>query len=237
MLYKTRGIVLHQVKYDDKKRIITIYTEDFGRCTYIVSNSKKNKITLFRPFYILDLEVIHKPNARLHKVLEVNVNINFNSIPFDCGKSSIAMFLSEVLYKILKEESANKEMFNFIVESIRHLDEKEVNASFFHIIFLIKIAKYFGFFPSGQFSEHTPFFDMLEGSFCDTIPHHSHFLNPQKSEIFSNCLSLDFSSSMKISKIEKNDLLRTILNFYRIHHESLGEIKSLDVLIAVFLEE
>lgn len=232
MRHKTRGIVLHQFKYDDKKRIITIYTEEFGRSTYIVANSKKNKINLFRPFYLLNLEVVHNPKSTLHKISEVSMEYNFKSIPYDFSKSAIALFLSEMLYKILKEESSNHQLFEFLISSIKLLDEQKENINSFHIVFLNQLTCYLGFQPEQV--PLMPYFDMIEGIFCSKKPEHKHFLVKADTEIFYKSLCIDFNQQLSISKNEKICLLKNIIEYYKIHFESIGEVKSLDVLIDVF---
>ena len=66
MLLKTKGIILHTIKYADKKVICKIYTRDFGVQAYIVNvgNSARSKIkpAILLPLTQLELEVFSKQN-------------------------------------------------------------------------------------------------------------------------------------------------------------------------------
>ena len=44
MLCKTRGIVLHSIPYNDKYSIIYMYTEAFGRASYLVARSRLESV-------------------------------------------------------------------------------------------------------------------------------------------------------------------------------------------------
>lgn len=234
MFEKTKGIVLHQIKYDDKKRIVTIYTEKYGRISVIVSNTKKLSINLFRAFNVLDLNLINRTNSNLYRIADAGVHINYKTIPYSVEKSSIAIFLSEVLYKILNEESSNPDLFNFILNSIAILDELDDNSSSFHLVFLIKLSKYFGFFPYESNSPNETIFDLIDGFFTDKIPTHKNYLMNKQTENFKILLNAEYNESLNISKTEKAELLNNVLIYFKIHHESLKEIKSHEVFKEIF---
>jgi DNA repair protein RecO (recombination protein O) len=54
MLCKTRGIVLHAIPYNDKYSIIYMYTEAFGRTSYLVARSRGKKSAVYAPFGFRD---------------------------------------------------------------------------------------------------------------------------------------------------------------------------------------
>ena len=102
MLQKTRGIVLHSLKYKDASIIVDIYTETMGRASFLVSipRSKKANVraSLFQPLALLEFETDIRGNALMHKIKEVKLWHPFTSLPFDPYKNAIALFLSEFLY-------------------------------------------------------------------------------------------------------------------------------------------
>ena len=99
MLHKTRGIVLNYIKHRETSIITHIYTELFGRQSYIIngvrSHRSKIKLTLFQPLTILDLEVYYKPVRDLQRIKEVRNHTLLFNIPNDIHKSSIAIFIAE----------------------------------------------------------------------------------------------------------------------------------------------
>ena len=77
MLCKTRGIVLHAIPYNDKYSIIYMYTEAFGRTSYLVARSrgKKSPVSraLFMPLSVLEMEVEHLNKRDLHRIRETKL--------------------------------------------------------------------------------------------------------------------------------------------------------------------
>jgi DNA repair protein RecO len=112
MLSKTQGIVISYMRYRETSIVVNVYTSEMGICSYIengVRSAKaKHKMALFQPLTLLDLEVYHKPGKGLHRISEAKCFFPYQAIPFDIAKSSLALFLSEVLSKVLKEEEAKK---------------------------------------------------------------------------------------------------------------------------------
>jgi DNA repair protein RecO (recombination protein O) len=152
MLLKTKGIVLNQIKYRETSIITKIYTEDFGLKSYIVNGvrtkSSKTKIGLFQPLTLLDLVVYYKEKTTLHRISEIKCYSPYKSIPFEIKKSSIVLFLSEILNKTLKEEISNKELFDFLSTSLIYFDEVKEDYHNFHLQFLFQLSAFLGFFPS-----------------------------------------------------------------------------------------
>lgn len=240
MLYKTRGIVLNHIKYSETSIIVTIYTEVFGRQAYIINGvrGKKSKIkaNLFQSLFLLDMEVYHKPKRELQRVKEVQNAHIFTSIPYDLKKSTLAIFIAEVLYKTIQEHEPNAELFNYLFNSIQMLDVKEKGIANFHIYFLIHLTKYLGFFPDNNYSEKWCYFDLKAGNFVQIKPMHFSYLDTQPSAYFSQLLTFSENQHEKISIDYKNriQILEKILEYYTFHNEGLSSVKSLEILKEVF---
>jgi DNA repair protein RecO (recombination protein O) len=240
MLYKTRGIVLHYIKYSETSVIVTIYTERFGRQAYIINGvrSKKAKIkaNILQPLFLLDMEVYYKPKRDLQRVKEVQNAVVFSSLPYDIRKSTVAIFIAEIIYKAIQEQESNLELFEYLYNSVQILDLKESGLSVFHIYFLIQLSKYLGFFPNNNYSEEKCFFDLKAGAFMQIRPFHTSFLDKEHSLIFSQLMnfSADQHESLKIAYKERIELLEKIIEYYRLHNTGISEIKSMSVLKEVF---
>ncbi|PIZ05346.1 MAG: DNA repair protein RecO, partial [Flavobacteriales bacterium CG_4_10_14_0_8_um_filter_32_5] len=126
MLHTTKGIVIHQFKYGEKSVIAKIYTEKFGLQSYIINGvrSKKstNKFAYLQPLSLVEINAYHKENKGLQHLKSIKLDIPFQYIPFDVYKGSIAFFVAEVIYKTIKEEEANSELFDFLYNSVQVLD-------------------------------------------------------------------------------------------------------------------
>ncbi len=239
MQHKTRGIVLHYIKYGDSSIIAYIYTEQFGRQSYIIKgvHGKKGKIkiNIFSPLTILELNVANSHKRELQFINEAHIIFPLQEIPSNIIKSSMALLISEVLYKSLKEEDPNHELFNFLVQNIIELDLTAESLQSFHLYFLMKLTKFLGFFPVNNYDINTEFFDLSEGLFVTRMPEHPYFLDKDIALHFTTLInSIENSTTEKFSKSIRNELFTEILRFYQVHLISLNEIKSYEIIKEVF---
>ena len=239
MLTKTRGICLHSIKYNDSSIIVHIYTEILGRQTYLVKGvyNKKAAIksNIFYPLNLLELEVQQKGGSGLQRINDVRNFPIFSNIPFDASKNAIALFISEILYRSLREEMPNPPLFEYIFNSLLLLD-LETTVGDFHILFLLQLTKYSGFYPLNNYSSINCYFDLLNGRFVPIIPNHNHFLEKTESEILAGLMVKSFSdlNSLQISRSLRQSLLERLVEYYCLHNEGIGKIKSLQILKEIF---
>ncbi len=224
MLYKTRGIVLNFIKYRETSIIVRIYTEQFGLTSYIVnsvrSKKSKNKIALFQPLTLLDLVVYNRKSSNLNRISEMKCAVPFSEIPTNIKKSSIALFMTEMLVKTLKGEEGNAQLFDFLYQSILMLEHMESEYENFHLQFILKLARYLGFAPQS----------------AEEILHQVHgAVAKQTDELqqLDELLKLSYQEKVEVTNAMRRNLLIKILDFYRLHVDALGEVKSLTVLHAV----
>jgi DNA repair protein RecO (recombination protein O) len=236
MLHKTSGIILHTTKYSETSLIAKIYTRNFGLQSYIIngvrSKKSKNKATLFQPLALVDMVVSNSEKGNLQRISEINISHPYTTIPYDIIKSSIAIFLNEVLYKALKEEYNDEDLYKYIQNSLLILDLNTYNCSNFHIHFMLQLSRYLGFYPQGKFTSDTSLFDLQEGSFINYLPNHSNYLTANHSVLLNNFLISSYESLhlLKIDKQERKNVLKSIIVFYQLHLASFGEIKSYEIL-------
>lgn len=240
MLDKTRAIVLHSTKYSDTSVIVQLYTERFGRLSLMQTVSRGRKAqaraSLLQPLFLLDVDIYYRSKREIQRGKEINLESTFRSIPYDAVKSSLALFMAEVLFKTLREEESNQSLFDFLYHSILILDTQEGAMGNFHLCFLVQLSRYLGFLPSNNYSAENKYFDVLAGSFCPFQPRHVHYFSPVVSEKFSQLLSLSLvdAGRVELSKPLRNELLEGILEYYQIHVDGMGTLKSLAVLKEVF---
>lgn len=236
MLHKTSGIILQTINYSDTSLIAKIYTQHFGLQSYMISGTRgkksKTKASLFQPASLVELEVSNSQKSNLHRISEIAVRHPYSEIPFNILKSSIAIFLNEVLFRSLKEEHPDEDLFSFIKNSFLILDLKTESCSNFHLSFLVQISKFFGFFPQGNFSDSTSYFDLCEGKFCMNAPSHNNYLNPPIALILYELMNSNFETihGLKIDSKQRKVLLNSLIFFFQFHIPSFGEIKSVAVL-------
>ncbi|WP_439584346.1 DNA repair protein RecO [Dyadobacter bucti] len=226
MLHKTRGVALSYIRYRESSIIAKIYTEVFGIQTYIVngvrsSKSKTNRIALFQPLTLLDMVVYHKnKDDTVHRISEIKCYAPFQTLPYDVMKSSLALFVTEILGKTLREEESNQPLFQFIEDSVLFLDEAGKSFENFHIQFLMQLAAYLGFGIE-------TIRDLENELKQNRYPLVS---DPIEMNAADRLLMYEYGVEVALDRNRRIQILEKLLVFYKIHIDSLGEIKSLEVL-------
>ena len=189
---KTRGIVLHVLPYNDRHNIIYMYTEAFGRASYLVARSRGKKSLLSKalamPLAVLELEVEHQPKRELQKVRECRLCFPITQLCSHPVKSMIALFLAEVLYRSLKEPEPDAALFAYLYRSVQLLEEVEAGLANFHLVFLLGLLSHLGIFPNVTALREGLYFDLVEGQFIDRQPDHPQFLKPEESRVLARLL-------------------------------------------------
>ena len=236
MLVKTKAIVISSLKYQEKSLIVKCFTQSDGLKSYFVPNAfsakKSNqKIAYFQPLSLLEIEANHKNKGTLEHFKEIKLAHAYQTISSDIVKSTIIMFLSEIIHHSIHEEEKNENLFDFLESALLWLDAHDEMANF-HLILMLEMTKFLGFYPDTSEIEFN-FFDNKEGVFSpfqgiSCLSEHETFL-------FKKLIYLKFDSDQKVfAGIERQLLLKILLHYYTIHLEGFKKPKSLDVLKEVF---
>lgn len=223
MLQKSRGIVLQVTDYAESSIIARIYTDAYGMQSYLVNGVRKKKAlfnaNLFQPLTLVQLVAYYKPGKSLHRISEISCHPHYANIPYDFIKSSLALFLAEVLYKSIKEEEANERLFNFLFHAFQILDLKTTDCSRFHIFIMGQLTRYLGFYPHGNYSEENNFFNLQDGIYQQNKPLHPCYLDGKYASQFHAMLNSGFEDYFRIelNAEEKKAMLHALLLYYELH--------------------
>jgi DNA repair protein RecO (recombination protein O) len=239
MLHSTRGIVLHTVKYSETSVIAKIYTELFGLQSYLVRGIRKQRSkirpVLLQHLTLVDLVVYHKEKSSLQTIKEIQIAYPYKSVPFDIRKSSLALFINELLYKSIKEEEANRKLFDFIWGSCVFLDETTKTIHYFHLWFMVHLTAFLGFIPQMNYSDKKKIFNMKEGIFQETPPGHEYFMDERSGAIFYRLFLLptEEDTLFDIPLEERNIMVEKILLYYQVHLPGFTGLRSHHILHTV----
>lgn len=239
MLQKIKGIVLHSIKYQDNGLVVYLYTNKYGRQTYIakgVRNAKsKNKANLFQPLFLLDIEVAHREGASMHTIRECKLAETFNTIHNDVRKSAIALFIGELLYKVIREEEVNSGLFEFLYHSVCLFDELDEGISNFHLHFMVQLSRYLGFLPSNNIADNS-YFDIKASEYTALQPLHPQYFDKVSTQILFNLQQLTATNihQLKINRDDRYIFLDKMIDFYSFHFDRILPVHSLSVLREVF---
>jgi len=236
MLHKTRGIVFKTTDYGESSVIVQVFTEKFGLQSYIVNGAKKPKAKIARnmlqPLHLLDMIVYHKNTGNVQRIKELKNTPLLQTIAYDVIKSSIAMFLNEVLYKAVKQQAADENSFGFIFSAIEWLDHQTEGLANFHLLFLIQLTRYLGFYPDRYLAGDADYFDMKNGVFCRYKPDSVLYLSPPHTQNFALLLQCSFEKMhlLKLTNDDRRYLVQKLLEYYALHIEGFANIRSHEVL-------
>ena len=216
MLTRTRAILLHHVRYSDNSLIAHFYTEEYGRLSVMVkgisSRRGSARFNYFQPLNIFNTELYYYENRELHNLKEMSLAYVPQRIYGDIQRSSVAMFISEILHSIIREQDVNRMLFDFIESSVISLDNMTEGISNFHLWFLVAFTDYAGIGPS-RTSGDGYYFDMLTGQFTPVQPMHRDFLEPQSAQVLNRLLLMpaEETGSLRLSGEERTDLITSLL--------------------------
>lgn len=216
--------------------IVDMFTRQFGRLSFIVSMPKtaksKMKKQFFQPLSLLEIETDVRPKMQLQKLSDVRLASPFASIPFHPHKLSMALFLAEFLYYALRSEQRNELLYDYVESSILWLDGQEDRFANFHLVFLMRLSRFLGFYPNLDHYQTGDYFDLRESEFLPAPPLHRDFLYPEEADKVQLMMRMDYPTMhlFRMSHQERNRLLEVTLIYYRLHLPDFPEMKSISVL-------
>jgi DNA repair protein RecO (recombination protein O) len=234
----TKAIVLSSLKYGDTSLIVKCYTEQEGVKSYLIRGvlkpkKKGIKAAYFQPLTQLKIVAKHNQKNTLNAIKEVQVINPYKTIHSNIVKQSVVFFLSEVLSNSIQEEEQNKTLYSYLETAFTWLDVHDKIANF-HLLFLLNLTGFLGFYPDMS-EQDKKGFNLLEGVFSDNVQD-KNVIYQNNFYQFKKLLGINFDSIEKVSysKDERQLVLQTIIQYFKLHLGSFRKPKSLQVLETVF---
>ncbi len=224
MIIKTRGIVFRFTRYRESSIIANIYTEEAGLGSYIVNGVRsakgKAKMGYFEPLTLLELTAYHNPDRDINRLNELRLAQPLHHIRSDVHKSSIIMFLTEILNKCILERDKNEPLFNFLYNSIQALDLIEHSANF-HLQFLVQLSSYLGFGIQDS------------RDFINQSSNQVFYRTAENKQALKLLIEQSYNSDIRLTKDQRSAILNDLIFYYQ-QHIGLNKLKSLEVLNTIF---
>jgi DNA repair protein RecO (recombination protein O) len=236
MIIASEGIVLRTIKYSDTSVICKIYTREKGMLSFLIMGvfSKKAAIkpSMLQPLQPLELHFYFHQNKNLFKIKELRPAVILNNLHYDVNRSSIAVFMAELINKSIQEEETHPALYDFLIKSILMLDSLSSSLANFPLFFLLEYSKVLGFYPSNDFSAENTCFALHHGMFTHDYDDENYFILPPASEYLSLMLDKGFEQfdTMAIPKQIRQILLRKLIAYYQVHLHGFKNLNSLNVL-------
>ena len=236
MLTKTRAIVLHSIKYGERQFIVDMLTAGQGRVSFLcrMPTTQKGKLKkqLFQPLTLLDLEFDYRQKAGLQRLRDVRMALPWTSLPFDAEKLAVGLFLAEFLVHATRDEQQNGPLFDYVASSLEWLDAQPRSVANFHLVFMMRLSRFIGFFPNLEDYQEGALFDLRSGSFSRSVPSHPDYLEAADSARLGVLMRMSYETMhlFHLTREERRRCVETILTYYRLHVPNFPELRSLAVL-------
>lgn len=238
MLITTKAIVFSALKYGEADLIARCFTDKSGLKTYLlrgILKSKKGKLkaSLFQPLTQLEIVAQHKDKGSLEYIREAKLLLPYQSLHTDVLKSSVVMFLSEVLRNAVKEEETNTSLYEFLENSLNWFDSHDKTANF-HLWFLLELTRYLGFYPDDN-QKGNDVFNLIDGTF-QKVKTNNECVADENIPVLKQFLGTNFDefSHIKMNQATRSGFLLLLLNYYEIHLQGFHKPKSLAVLNEIY---
>ncbi|MCH5334979.1 MAG: DNA repair protein RecO [Alistipes sp.] len=239
--YKGRGIVLHTLKYGESGMVAYLLTDVGGRRSFMVQGLRSqrgrgSKQALFQPMFLLEFEGLESSKFDLHRFREVRSAHIMRSIPFDVRKSTIALFMAETLYRLVRESEPDERLFDFVYSSVEALDAMQEGVANFHLWFLANLSRMLGFSPGNLYTEDA-WFDIGEGVFTPVPPRSaSAAMSRDNARILHDLLECDvrYLAEIGLNREQRVDFLNSLLVYYGYHLDAVRAVQSVKILREVF---
>lgn len=238
MYTKTKAFVISTIKFAEADCIVKCYTQSHGMLTFMVKGVRKSKrgklnMAYFQPLSYLDVEFTYRSNKNLLYFKEVAQHQSFNAVQRDVYKSTLSLFLAEILHTCIQEEEANTDLFLFIENTLNQLEEAE-KIGHFHLLFLLQLSQYLGFYPNKEDAAFA-YFNLIDGVFQNKETNRYCFAG-QEIEDLKNLLHVNYSEvhQLKMPKSNRLQLLDVLLLYFEIQIQGFKKPLSYQVLQEVF---
>ena len=239
--YKARGIVLNTIKYGESSMVAHLLTDVAGRKSFMVQGigkggrGKGGKSALFQPMFLVDIMALESSHTQIDRVKEVALARPLQSIPFVVRKSTVALFMAELLYKIVREVEPDSPLFEYVYDSVIALDEMEEGVFNFHLWFMVGLSRFLGFFPADEYCEGAVF-DIENGSFTTTPPRSGLFFNADNSRLLATLMEISPAElgSVRLSRVQRKEFIESLLAHFGYHLDTIPSLQSLRILSEVF---
>ncbi|MEC7880228.1 MAG: DNA repair protein RecO [Bacteroidota bacterium] len=239
MFNQSKAIVLHSIKYGETSLIVNCFLYDLGLKSFIIKgvlNSKNKKFSksYFLPLSILCITYSIKTNKDLGYITEAKPAQIYTSLHIDLFKSSVVVFIGELLNSVLKESpGSNQKLFQYLEYSLTWFDRSN-KVSNFHLKVLIDLTKFIGFYPNIKEESHA-FFDLNSGTSLEVKPSKYYIQNLELKK-FKELLGMTFEdlNTMKLNNVLKAKMLSIMIDYYSLHLQMFKSPKSIHVFNEVF---
>lgn len=234
-------IPLRFVRYSDTRSILNAYTRENGRLSFLIPDGTGTGLArrraLFQPLFPIDAIIESRPDTEFARIKEPHPAFPLYGLASNPVKQTVTLFIAEVLSSLLRHPEPDPVMFDFLIYSIRTLENADTHhVANFHLVFLYRLTEFLGIKPDAACWSQGKVFDLRDSVFRSVAPLHNDYLSPQNASLIPLIDRLDYRTMplLRLSRLQRNKILDTILHYYGLHDFPIHPLRSLDIFRSLF---
>ena len=215
MTRSTELIVLHTTKFGENSLVVHTLSRDYGRRSFLVRGAGKKAMSLYLPLNMLEADILESSKSNLFTAKNVVLRHPLMGIRNDIFKNSMTMFMSEVLYRVVKDGTFEEGLYEWCEKTILLLEAMQSDFSNYHIRFLLELSVALGFSPESR--DLKPF-----------VGEHYQIVERFMQSSLAEAMLIPLNGTIR------NEIAEEVLRYIEFHTESTLNINSLRVLRELF---
>ena len=221
MLLSSKGLVLKVFPYSDTSIISNIFTDDYGKLTFIVKGIRKPKkplLSILQPFNLIELQYYYKRDRGIQLIKEADIIISFEKLRNNFSTIIIGSTILNIINKVFEKEYSNDVVFRLIYKTLNKLSDMNYHNKIYFLFFIFHLNKQLGFMPN--------------------IDEVKNDIN-QKGAFFLDQINETHIDELLTIEIDSDTLKKTynfLIFFMKYHINSMGNIKGLEQIEKIYNE-
>lgn len=229
-------IPLRLTPHSDRTSILTAYSREMGRVGFAVTAGAgpgaARRRALLMPLNPVECVASGRPGRDLLTMREPRALMPLHSIMSSPSRTAQALFIAEVLERLLRQSESEPALFDFIIDAIGRLNDSAIASANFHLTFMVRLGLMLGIAPDVTDYRPGMLFDLLDGQFRLSAPLHGQYLSTADSAAAARLLRINWQNmhAFRMSHTDRNRILDGIIRYYSLHLADLSSLKSLPIL-------
>ncbi len=200
--------MLHSLPYSENSLVVKLFCRELGLRGYLVS---RKAAAWYQSLNLLEAVVYESKASGLHRIAEAKFEHCYRYVGILPEKMPACYFLRELLYKTLKEESPNTELFDYVAAELIHFDTTPEPMPDFHLQFVLGYLQHMGI-------------GVMEEDWAEILQAENDPL------LRAYLLSLMQEKPIAVNRTIRNRVLDLLMAFMAQHFNTLENMKSTEIL-------
>jgi len=153
MIVKTEAVVVKSMRYRETSKIVTFYTEKFGKIKGIAKGARAPKSKFgaaLEPMTHVSLVIYKREGRELHTVSDCDIIRYFPRLRSDLDKLSAGFAVLDFLDAAMHDEERNEKVYHLLVDTLGAIETATKNVESLLYWYRLQFLDFMGFKPNFQ---------------------------------------------------------------------------------------